>query len=392
MMVDFSLQLINAAFTLLLNYVMLDHGYKDYEITSMVGNRYLSILLCAFPLAIVVKGKKLKPFLLTGAVSSPVVALILIWAIHMHNSELIRTLMSLWGVTFSLVQILVLPYTLLNGSREHESESIALFFSAGNFTTIIVGLLSYLLPLSSRFFTTEVLLIIYSAIGITGLFFALRLPEQENLGKKIPLDSIHTDYDWPLIIQAAIPTFIIAFGAGFTIPFINLFFKTVHGMEAGDFSLMNSVAFALVVITAVMIPEIKRRYGYQVAITLVQCFAVLALFLLGTTEWYKNTPIAISVAVFAFTIRQPLMNMAGPMTSELTLNYVGEKNREMISAINAAIWSGCWFASAKIFSILREGDVAYSNIIFITVAFYIIGVAWYYWLIKAHERKTATHG
>jgi hypothetical protein len=81
------------------------------------------------------------------------------------------------------------------------------------------------------------------------------------------------------------------------------------------------------------------------------------------------------------------MNMAGPMTSELTMNYVGERNREMISAINASIWSGCWFFSAKVFSVLREAGVAYSNIIFITVALYIVGVAWYYWLIKSHEKK-----
>ncbi len=392
MMIDVSIQFINAAFTLLLNYEMLDHGFKDYEITSMVGNRYLSVLLCAFPLAIIAKGKKLKPFLLAGSILSPIVALLLIWGIHTHNTELIRTLMSLWGAAFSLVQILVLPYMLLNGSKEHETESIALFFSAGNFTLIIVGLFSYILPLFQKAFSTEVLLIIYSLIGFTGVYFVQKLPDEENIGTKIPLANLHSDYDWALIFQAAIPTFIIAFGAGFTIPFINLFFKNVHGMEAGHFSLMNSIAFGLVVVTAFLIPEIKRRHGYQVAITLIQCFAILALFIMGTTEWYKEMPIAVVIAVVAFIVRQPLMNMAGPMTSELTLNYVGEKNREMISAINAAIWSGCWFASAKIFSILREEDIAYSNIIFITVGFYIIGVAWYYWLIKAHEKKIANHG
>jgi predicted MFS family arabinose efflux permease len=182
---------------------------------------------------------------------------------------------------------------------------------------------------------------------------------------------------------------LIAFGAGFTIPFINLFFQSVHGMGSSHFSLMNSIAFSLVVIGAFLAPEMKRRFGYQVAITLVQSMAIVLLFTLGTTEWYKNLPIGIIVAVTTFIIRQPLMSMAGPMTSELTLNYVGEKNREMISAINAAIWSGCWFASAKIFSVLREANIAYSNIIFITVGFYIIGVTWYYWLIKAHEKNTA---
>ena len=387
MMVDVFIQIINSAFTLLLNYQMLDHGFKDYEITSMVGNRYLTVLLCALPLALIVKGKKLKPFIMAGAVSSPIVALLLIWGIHSHNTELIRTLMAFWGVAFSLVQILVLPYVLLNGNKDHETESIALFFSAGNLTIIIAGLFSYLLPQISRFFNTEVMLIIYSTLGFIGIYFAYQLPDEENIGFKIPLANLHSDYNWDLILHATVPTFLIAFGAGFTIPFINLFFKSVHGMEAAHFSLMNSIAFSLVVVGSFLAPEMKRKFGYQVAITLVQSIAIILLFMLGTTEWYKQLPIGIIVAVATFIIRQPLMSMAAPMTSELTLNYVGEKNREMISAINAAIWSGCWFASAKMFSVLREANIAYSNIIFITVGFYIIGVAWYYWLIKAHEKK-----
>lgn len=388
MMADVFLQLINSAFTMLLNYLMLDYGFKDFEIASMIGNRYLTVLLCSVPLALFVKGKRLKPFMLAGAISSPIVALLLIFAIHTHNTELIRLLMSLWGITFSLLQILVMPYILLNGSREHETESIALFFSAGNFTTIFVGMLGFFLPFISSFFTTEVLLIFYSGIGLLGVYFVQQLPKEENLGTRIPLSNIHTDYDWNLILRAVVPSFLIALGAGFTIPVINLFFHDVHGMEAPAFSIMNSVAFTLVVITALAIPEIKRRFGYQIAITLMQSLAIVFLFLMATTEWYNHTTIGLIVAIVTFTLRQPLMNMAGPLTSELTLNYVGERNREMMSAINASIWSGCWFVSAKIFSVLREADITYSNIIFITVSLYIVGVLWYYWLIREHERQT----
>lgn len=387
MMADVFLQLINSAFTMLLNYLMLDHGFKDFEIASMIGNRYLTVLLCAVPLALLVKGKRLKPFMLAGAISSPIVALLLIFGIHTHNTELIRILMALWGITFSLLQILVMPYILLNGSKEHETESIALFFSAGNFTTIFVGILGFFLPFVSSFFTTEVLLIFYSSLGLLGIYFVQQLPSTENLGTRIPIANIHTDYDWPVIVQAVVPSFLIALGAGFTIPVINLFFHDVHGMEAPAFSIMNSVAFTLVVITALAIPEVKRRFGYQVAITLMQSLAIVFLFIMATTEWYNHTSYGIIIAAVTFTLRQPLMNMAGPLTSELTLNYVGERNREMMSAINASIWSGCWFISAKIFSVLREVEVDYSNIIFITVALYIIGVVWYYWLIKKHESR-----
>jgi MFS family permease len=365
---------------------MLDHGFKDFEIAGMIGNRYLTVLLCSIPLALFVKGKQLKPFMVAGSLLSPIIALLLIWGIHTHHSEFIRLLMSLWGVSFSLLQILVMPYILLNGSKKYETESIALFFAAGNFTTILVGILSFLLPIFSTFFSIEKLLILYSLMAFAGVYFVWKLPKNENIGTKIPAANLHSDYDWNLIAEAAIPTFLIAFGAGFTIPVINLFFYDVHGMNAEHFSLMNSIAFTLVAVSGLLVPEIKRRFGYKVAITLVQVVAVLLLFTMATTEWYKGTLVALVIAAITFTLRQPLMNMAGPMTGELTMKYVGEKNREMISAINASIWSGCWFASAKIFSILREAGVTYSNIIFITVGFYIFGVLWYHRLINKVEQ------
>jgi uncharacterized membrane protein YuzA (DUF378 family) len=394
MLADVFLQLINSAFTMLLNFQMLDHGFKDFEIASMIGNRYLTVLLCSIPLALFVKGKQLKPFMLAGSIASPIVALMLIFGIHTHNSELIRTLMSLWGISFSLLQILVMPYILMNGSKKHETESIALFFTAGNLTTIFVGLFSFALPAISGFFTPEVLLIIYSLIGLFGIYFIKILPDKENVRTleskptgKFPFNNIHNDYDWNLILHATVPSFLIALGAGFTIPVINLFFHDVHGMQAPAFSLMNSIAFTLVSFSALAIPEVKRRFGYQVAITLMQSLAIVFLFTMATTEWYNNTAFGLPIAIITFTLRQPLMNMAGPITSELSMKYVGERNREMISAINASIWSGCWFVSAKIFSVLREADVTYSNIIFITVGLYIIGVIWYYRLIKLHEKN-----
>lgn len=386
--VDVCLQLINAEFTLQLNFQMLEHGYRDYEISSMIGNRYLSVLLCALPLALWVKGRRLKPFILAGSILSPLVALLLILAIHIHNSELVRILMTAWGITFSLVQVLAMPYTLLNGSKDTETESIALFFAAGNLTMIICGAFNWLLPHLHPFFSVECLLVLFSLVAFVGVFYARRLPDQEVPGTCIPLANVHTDYDWPLIVRALLPTFMIAFGAGFTIPIINLFFHYVHGMNAENFSLMNVFAFVLVTTGAFLVPHIKARWGYKFSITFFQAASILVLFVLGTTEWYRSWQGAIIVAVVAFTIRQPLMNIAAPMTSELTMKYVGEKNREIISALNAAIWSGSWFASAQIFAILREGGLSYSNIIFITVGFYIIGVAWYYWLIADYERRT----
>jgi hypothetical protein len=66
--------------------------------------------------------------------------------------------------------------------------------------------------------------------------------------------------------------------------------------------------------------------------------AVISLALLACTEFYASFEYSIYFAIFFFLIRQPLMNMAAPVSSELVMQYVGPKNQEIISALTASIW------------------------------------------------------
>jgi hypothetical protein len=193
--------------------------------------------------------------------------------------------------------------------------------------------------------------------------------------------------DWFIIVKALVPTLIIAVGAGLTIPFISIFFFNVHQLDTEQFSILNSLASVFVAIAAMLVPFVKKSVGYKIAIPTTQSFAVLALILLATTQFYASLSIAVYIAMFCFLLRQPLMNMAGPMTSELVMNYVGKKNQEMVSALTAAIWSGSWFISSVIFKILRQSGIAYVYIFMITAVLYAMGVIWYYALILDYSRR-----
>ena len=65
---------------------------------------------------------------------------------------------------------------------------------------------------------------IVACLSIASLYLATRIKFKEKLTQKVPFKQITQDYDWKLIMSAVIPTLIIAIGAGFTIPVINLFF------------------------------------------------------------------------------------------------------------------------------------------------------------------------
>lgn len=387
----FFVQLIDAALFMLFNFYLKGLGYDDAAIAHLVSFRYGAVMLVAFPLGLFIKGRRLKPFFFWGALAVPIVAFLVIQFISLEWHWAAQIGMGTLGVAVTTLQVAVLPFLILNVPRERHSEAISLNFQIMSSTAFVVGLCHFILnSLSPTFFTEKRVLEIFTLMGLIGVFFISRIQIEEKISEKIPMRSFRKAYDWGLIFKVVVPTVLIAIGAGLTIPFINLFFEHVHDMDSRSFSIVGSMTFILVTIMMLFIPVLRRRFGYGVVITLFQSLAVIALVVLGTTEWYADWSGAAWIAIAAFTVRQPLMNVAAPATSELSLYYVGEKNQELISALNASIWSGSWFFSSRIFGYLRSSEVAYVNIFLMTAIMYTFAILWYVFLIKGYYKRPKT--
>lgn len=385
---QFCIQLVNSAFFLLLNYYMDAEGYPDYQIAHIVSYRFLAVFCLAFPIGLYIKGRRLKPFFTFSTFVLPLASWTILLAIDQHWNLLLNAATMIWGIAFMSIQITILPYILLNARPENHSEAFSLSFLTFSSSICFTGIVHYLLQwINPTVFDERMMLQIVSTLSMAGIFFVRRLPDREHISDRVPLKKIRNDYDWFTILRAVTPTFIIAIGAGFTIPVISLFFLNVHGVQSNTFSIMGSVTFGLVVGVMLFMPYIKRNFGYRIAITLFQSLAVFALFMLAITEYYKTWTYALPVAIFFYIVRQPLMNAAGPMTSELVMYYVGKRNQELISALNASIWSGSWFVSMKLFGWLRRMEYPYVTIFLITVILYVIGVVWYAQLIRTYEKR-----
>ncbi len=399
---QFCLQLINSAFFILFNYFMENEGYIDYEIADIVAERFLGVMLLAAPLGFFVRGKRLKPFFYIACAVVPTFSLLSIYAAENHLDILLTWAMRGWGAGFVFLQVTGLPFILLNVKREHHSEAIAMWFQMWSVTVFFAGIVHFVLnTLNPAFFDERNMLILFSAFGYLSFYFISKIQIDEQLSDPIPVRETNSDldkifytiydvvrpYDWGRIVSTLIPTLIIAIGAGFTIPVINLFFLNIHGIEADTFAMMSAGTYVLVAIVILFMPHIRRRFGYGVAITGFQTVAVLCLLIMATTEYYAGASFAAGIAVFFYMIRQPFMNAAGPMTSELTMYYVGERNQEMISALNASIWSGSWFVSMQLFAWMRQLEYRYVTIFLITVVMYAVGVGWYAYLIYLYKRE-----
>jgi predicted MFS family arabinose efflux permease len=384
--------MINAAFMLVLLIYMDISGYQDHESAGFIKYRFLSILAFAFPLGLLIRGRRIKPFFYLSATVAPFSALLVIYAISHHIDWLIYASQVLWGIAFISIQVTALPYIIRNVPKKDQIEAISLSYSTFSLAAIISGIIIFTLKtIFPESFDLETVLQLIALLGFSALPFVYKLNNSENLNHILAAERkskiLLLDFDWGLILKAMIPTIIIAVGAGLTIPFIGLFFFKIHGVEAENFSFLAAVSMALVFLSVLFVPKIKSSMGYRKAIPLTQGIAIVALIAFATTELYNFHQLALFIAVVCYLIRQPLMNLAGPMTSELTMNYVGKRNQEIVSALSASIWSGSWFISSLMFEIMRKNSIEYVNIFLITAGLYTLGVVLYIFLIRDYEKR-----
>ncbi len=386
---EFFIQLVNAAFMNLQSLYMKAEGYADGQIADYISWRFAGVLALALPLGLLIKGHKVKNLFFLSALGVPLFALLILLGVHLHHHALIVVAHCLWGASFTFMQIPVLPFILRNSSPETQTAAISLSYSTWSFAGIISAAIAW--PLNSidpALFSERNLLAGITVLAFAGVLciYRVRMTERVHSYEHARLNL--RGHDWGLITRAVIPALIIATGAGLTIPFINLFFSHVHGLETNVISLWNFVAALLVATAALLVPRVKATIGYQLAIPLTQSFAVVALILMATTEFYSALPAAVCIAVGSYIFRQPLMNMAGPMTSELAMKFVGARNQEITSALIAAAWSGSWFISTRfVFGPLRDTGWPYVDIFLITAAFYAFGIFLYILLIRAYGKR-----
>jgi MFS family permease len=386
---EFLIQLVNNAFLAIQLIYMQKCGYSDHEGAGFVSFRFLGVLLLALPLGQYLKGRKIKPLFYIACWGVPLTAIGIIMATYYHWNWWLYVFQFLWGVSFTFMQIPVLPFILRNAHNNNHTEAISLSYATYSFGGILSGVIIYVLSkIDPVFFDERSILIVIALLGFASLIFIRKIKIAEEVPFRETAEQKTSRQDWKLIAKALFPTLIIATGAGLTIPFIGIFFFNVHHLDSDQFSVLNAIGAVLVAVAAMWVPQVKKRFGYKTAIPATQSLAVLALIFMATTQFYNSLYIAVYIAMICYLLRQPLMNMAGPMTTDVIMNYVGKKNREIVSGLTSAIWSGSWFISSIIFKALREKEIAYAYVFLITAALYAVGVLLYYLLLIEYTKSS----
>jgi MFS family permease len=389
---QFFIQLVNTSFLTILNLLMLEHGYTDVQIAGHIAYRFLVVIPFAFPLGIFVKGRRLKPLIIASGLGTTLFSYLRVYTITHHYTSLISLALIGWGLSFTIIQVLAIPFLLRHTPSHLQAEAIALSYANYSFGMIASGGIIFILnSLSSSIFTEEVLLYLLTSIGLLSVWFALRFPTPEHIpsfyGKRWQL----WRYNWKKISLSLTPTLIIAIGSGLAIPFMNIFFYQIFNLTTQDFALINGISFVLVACCTLLIPFFKKLFGFKNLMVGAQAIAIVALFSMGIASLYNHLLWCLGLSVFLFLIRQPLMNLAAPLTTEIMMQYVGKRNQEMASALMASVWAGSWYFSSIFFKWFRAYNINYAYIFGATAVLYALGVYGYYLLMRTTKLALPDH-
>ena len=394
---EFTISLVHVAFILILNIYLRKQGFSDPEIASFNSLRFIGALLFSLPLGIYIRDKKLKQFFIISSISISLTSILIIESIQYQMIPLIKLAFFLWGIGMMFMRVCSLPFIIRNTTPNNNSEALSLSAATWSLATIVAGIiisgLDWIYAINifniSFSFDEKGILRLITVMSFCSLIFAKKINEDSFDNVAFPKEefSLKKSYNWKLIFKAISPLVLISIGAGLTIPFVNLFFNSVFDLSSSQFSIMGSITAFLVFFSSLMVPILKRRYGYWLTIVLVQSLAIICLVIMSVTELFASYSLAFYVAIIAYIFRQPLMHMAHPSSNEFMLNYVGKKNQELISALSSSLWSASWFISAKIFEWLRLLNFKYYEIFLITAGLYVFGVILYAVLISQFELK-----
>jgi hypothetical protein len=388
--------LVPTGFLLYFNLLLLENGYADATVGTLVSFRYLGVLASAVGMTVWLRSQPVSPLLRLGGMAAPMMSLVVLWVAGQPSDWRanlgLGTALFLQGWLTNIAQVLTLPYILRSCPRALQPQLIAVHYAGQPLGTLFVGLVGQLSLPSVPLIT---LLVVLCVVGLCGGLLLWWVPEPPSPRRRATASTVSRSAHqsvaagYQAYIWAFLPACCLAIGAGLTIPFLNLFFAQVFRLSAADYSAVSAWASVLVFMGMLITPSVRRRYGYRVAVLWVQSVACGLLFAMAWLEPFAHQPWALPVAVACLLLRNPLMNMASPVTSELVIRYLGPARQETVSTLTSSVWSGAWFISGLLFGFFRSLNWPYALIFSCTGVLYIAGILAYAHLIRLIETERA---
>ena len=191
--------------------------------------------------------------------------------------------------------------------------------------------------------------------------------DQTKLAKRIPI----------LLVTSNV---LIGMGAGMTIKFFPVFFRSIYNLQPISVQLIMGTTAIFTGIFGILAQRLSLKKGRATMIFVVQFSATLCLIAIG---FYP----AVLLLIPLFILRGSLMNAAQPLSRSILMDVIPKRNRGKWNSVETVAWGLFWNASAVVGGFLI-GSNNFQRCFFITAGIYLIGTIPILMLIPLVNKET----
>lgn len=376
-------------FNLLFNLFLKSSGTGESLIGNILSIGTYATVLMIFPAAFLVKRVRIKPILMLIPVMTATGYSIAISAGSMHA---VMAGIALAGLTNSFSSVIGGPLIMQSSGKKERMHLFSLnhvtMLLSGVTGSLVAGFLPQILQRTGMEITSgyKTAIFIHLIIAVTSIFFYSKIGVHSiSSGEKGRFFSMGIKTPKKTLFYLALPPMIVGLGAGMTIPFLNLYFRTQFNMQSGAIGILFATAQLFTILGSLSAPVLGRRFGKIISVILSQVLSIPFLFILGISHF-------LPLSIIAFLVRNALMNMSGPLTTNLSMELVHPDDRSVTSGLMSVAWLATWGLTANIGGYLIE-KTGYMLPFTFTIIFYLISSLCYWFFLlpmeRAHEKSGA---
>lgn len=373
-------------YRLIFNFYVLSLGYDEALLGKLITTNQFTALLLALPMGFVVdrfgrkNGLMVRSLLLAASVLGTAIWP-QIWVLYLVNV--------LFGVVQSLSAVIMSPF-LMENSGEGERTYLFSFSSGlmmvsasignwlGGYLPTWMGAYHNVDPESSTAYAWALASVaLVAMLGIIPVAL-LKVGKGEKMARNFnPLGLLRNKP--ALLTKLLLPSLIISIGAGLFMPFMNVFFREVHGQSdqvIGTLFAWGSLAMGIGLLLA---PAIAGRIGKIQLVALSQGLSIPFMILLGFAPF--------TISALAYYVRMALMNMSNPIYQTFVMEKVDASERTTVASLASMVWNTGRAFSPSISGWLQV-NYGFTPVFALAIALYALAVP-LYWLFFLRKPKGA---
>jgi len=359
-------------------------GLDEAAIGSLLSLASLGAMVVAIPAAMLVNRVPAGRLLaLAAAGFAASLAVPLLWP---HRTVLGAASL-LQGALFTVHWVAAAPFFMRTARPEDRGDLFGIAHAVETAATLLAAVgVGWLATLGEAWFGTErrgleLGLGLATLIAFAAVPFFAAITSRPERGPELQWRAQIAAHDWRLLGKIVLPATLVGCGAGFVIPFMNLYFRNRFALDAGEIGLLFGAGQVITTGAFLLGPWMARRLGSVTAIVTTELASIPFFLALAFTT---NLPLAM----VAFWMRGALMQMNQPISSAYAMELVPLEQQAMTNSLRHLAWNASWAISTQIGGgwIARDG---FQSPILAAVGLYLMASVSFWWFFGRPGRRLA---